>query len=78
MTTDKCKRCGATFTPKPTGLAVTKMTTCCETCQCRNIFDGLGLPTPPEMLDPYTKIPTLTDAEYRKELHKPNKEDEEC
>lgn len=33
-------------------------------------MDGLGLPTPPEMLDRHTKRPTLTDAEYRKEMLK--------
>lgn len=44
------------------------MSLCCEDCQFRNIMDGLGLPTPPEMLDPHTKDPALTDAEYRKKI----------
>lgn len=64
-----CKRCGKPFQPKPTKLRITKMTTCCETCQCKNLFDGLDLPTPPGLLDRHTKHPTLTDAEWRKKLH---------
>ena len=64
-----CKRCGKSFRPKPTKLRITKMTTCCETCQCKNLFDGLDLPTPPGLLDRHTKHPTLTDAEWRKKLH---------
>lgn len=64
-----CKRCGKHFQPKPTKLLVTKMTTRCETCQCKNLFDGLDMPTPPSLLDKHTKHPTLTDAEWRKKLN---------
>ena len=32
------------------------------------MMDGLGLPTPPEMIDKYTLHPTLTDEEYQKKL----------
>jgi hypothetical protein len=67
-----CRRCGKPFTPKPTKLKTIPMTRCCETCACRNFFDGLDLPTPPSLLDAHTKHPALTDAEWRKKL----KEDE--
>jgi len=35
----------------------------------RNLFDGLGVPTPPEFLDRYTKHPTLSEEEFRRKLH---------
>jgi hypothetical protein len=40
-------------------LKVLKFTTCCPTCQARNLFDALDLPTPPFLLDRHTKIPQL-------------------
>jgi hypothetical protein len=64
-----CRRCGKLFTPKPTKLKTIPMTRCCETCQYKNLFDGLDLPTPPDLLDRHTKHPTLTDAEWRRKLH---------
>jgi hypothetical protein len=67
-----CKRCGKDFHPKPTRLLTKPMTECCETCQCRNLFDGLDMPTPPELLDRYTKLPALTDAEWRRKLRYDN------
>ncbi len=63
-----CRRCGKPFRPKPTNLKITKMTTHCINCQCRNLFDAFDLPTPPELLDKYTKHPTLTETEYRQKL----------
>lgn len=65
-----CKRCGQSFEPvfqKVLG----GYTTCCEPCSMRNVLDGLGLPTPPELLDPYTKKPTLSRAEYRAAYSRP-------
>lgn len=59
-----CRRCGQPFTPKPTKLKTIPMTRCCETCACRNLLDGLDLPTPPSLLDRQTKHPTFTDAEW--------------
>lgn len=63
-----CARCGKPFQPKPTKLKKIPMTRCCETCQCKNFFDGLDLPTPPSLIDRHTKHPTLSDAEWRKKL----------
>jgi hypothetical protein len=42
----------------------------CVVCQARNLFDGLDLPTPPELLDKYTKHPTLSQRQYQEELNK--------
>ena len=67
-----CQRCGKPFQPKPTKLKTIPMTRCCETCQCKNLFDGLDMPTPPSLLDRHTKHPTLTDEEWRRELAKPD------
>jgi len=67
-----CIRCGKPFKPEPTGLQITKMSTCCDECKFRNLMDGLDLPTPPEMLDRHTKLPTLTDEEYRRKLNEPD------
>ncbi len=63
-----CLRCGKPFIPKPTKLKTIKLTRHCETCQCRNLFDALDMPTPPELLDKYTKHPTLTEKEYYRKL----------
>lgn len=68
--TAKCKRCGKEFEPHPVPLATIKWSTCCETCECRNFMDGLGLPTHPALLDRHTKRPTITEEEYFKELKK--------
>lgn len=58
-----CKRCGEEFEKEPNPLDG-KPYTCCVQCRFRNLMDGLGMPTPPEMLDPFTRIPTLTKSEY--------------
>lgn len=63
-----CKRCGKPFTPEPSRLKAMGMTRCCKQCQFRNLMDGLDIPTPPAMLDRHTKVPTLTDREYRKAM----------
>lgn len=63
-----CKRCGKLFTPERTRLRKMPFTRCCDTCKVRNLTDGLGLPTPPELLDRYTRVPTLTEEEYRRKL----------
>lgn len=63
----RCARCGRPFNPMGTAFKGRKMR-CCTNCQARNLFDALDMPTPPELLDPYTKNPTLTDREFRKKL----------
>lgn len=60
-----CNRCGEPFEPRPTRLKKLGMTRCCEKCQFRNLMDGLGLPTPPDMIDRHTRHPALTQDEYR-------------
>lgn len=70
----RCKRCGKWFFPELRSLG---SGVCCDQCCVRNLFDGLGLPTPPELLDQHTKYPTLTQAEYQKKLNEqPQDEDE--
>ncbi len=64
-----CKRCGKRF--KPTMLkAIRKKSTCCEMCQVRNVLDGLGMATPPALLDRHTRRPMLTDEAWRKEMER--------
>jgi hypothetical protein len=64
-----CKRCEKPFTPRPIHLGGTKrMTRMCEDCQFRNLMDGLGLPTPPCLLDRHTKVPTLSEREYNQTI----------
>lgn len=72
-----CKRCGKPFTPRRTPLKTRRWTQCCDVCGVRNLHDALGLPTPPELLDAYTKHPTLTKREYAEKLSKydPNQSD---
>ena len=70
MMSAKCRRCGRSFTPKPTGLQKQPMSRMCDTCKVRNLLDLLDLPTPPELLDPHSKNPTLTEDEFCKELAK--------
>lgn len=72
-----CKRCGKLFEPKPTKLKSIPLTTCCGNCAVRNLFDALDLPTPPELLDKYTKIPTLTEGEFYRRLDEVKLEDGE-
>ena len=40
----------------------------CGECGLRNLFDGLDMMTPPELLDKHTLRPALTQAEFRKSL----------
>lgn len=65
-----CKRCNVEFTPRPTRLKFRPMTDHCNTCMARNILDGLDLPTPPELLDRFTKHPALTNKEFQEMLDK--------
>jgi len=67
-----CTRCNKPYSPRWLA-GLNKFSNCCDPCGLRNIFDALDLPTPPEMLDKHTKIPTLTKAEFYNELHKPEK-----
>lgn len=65
--TANCKRCGQPFEPKK--LFKSKLLQrMCDDCQYRNLMDNMDFPTPPEMLDPFTKIPTLTDDEYKRAI----------
>jgi len=34
----------------------------------RNLFDGLSMPTPPHLIDKFTKHPALTPEEYQSKL----------
>lgn len=68
-----CRRCGNRFVPKPTGIKSVPWSRCCETCGVRNLFDGLGMKTPPELLDYYTKNPALTEREFKEWLKTPEK-----
>ena len=69
-----CNRCGNRFDPAKNPLKLKiKEVTHCTTCMCRNLFDALNLPTPPELLDKHSKLPTLTDREFRKSLHNKKK-----
>ncbi len=36
----------------------------------RNLFDGLDMPTPPELLDRHTKHPTISEREFKIQLSK--------
>lgn len=60
-----CARCQKPFIPEWCD-APAMWGRCCETCTARNLFDGLDLPTPPELLDRFTILPTLTRDEYRR------------
>lgn len=60
-----CLRCGTAILPQP------RASECyCQTCLERNLFDTLGLPTPPRLLDRWTERPTLTLSEYLREIEK--------
>ena len=66
---DTCNRCGNPF--KPEWVPVLKQwNRCCSVCSVRNLMDGLGLPTPPELLDAHTKKPTLTNEEYHRKMER--------
>lgn len=63
----KCSRCGQMFRLQNTGFGFL-LTKCCENCLFKNLLDALNMPTPPDLLDRYTKHPTLTEAEWRRKL----------
>lgn len=67
-----CFRCGKPFDEQEVRFAMKlkslREIRFCEMCMFRNLTDGLGLPTHPDMLDRYSKHPTLTEEEYRKKL----------
>ena len=70
-----CGRCRKAFIPEWNDL-MKRPTTMCETCRVRNIFDGLGMMTPPEMLDEHTLRPALTDSEFRRSIDPSNKSEQ--
>lgn len=72
MKRKRCKRCGQLFKPKRLPLKHRPWSTHCDVCGVRNLFDALNLPTPPELLDIHTKIPSLSKAEYIKKLQEFN------
>ena len=73
-----CPRCNEPFDSKITKIKKFSFwAKFCENCQYKNLIDGLGLPTPPELLDIYTIWPTLTREEYKKALNNTHKEYEE-
>lgn len=70
MSEEICKRCGALFDPKkgiagPNPLIKPRH---CTTCQTRNLIDGLDMPTPPALLDKFTRHPTLTERQFQKAI----------
>lgn len=67
-----CPRCGKPFVPERTKLKTLPWTRHCKVCRVRNMFDGMDLPTPPDLLDEYTKNPTLTGEEWRTKLRENN------
>jgi len=46
----------------------------CEMCEYRNLHDGLGLPTPPALIDKYSLRPALTDRDYQNQLRQPDRD----
>ena len=68
MSDSTCKRCGQPFQPEFLD-ALKRFSTCCMDCMYRNLTDACNLPMPPEMLDPHTKNPTLSEDEFRKKLN---------
>lgn len=72
-----CARCNKPFVPKPTMAEALreKFTEArvCEECLVRSWADCLDLPTPPDLLDRYTKHPTLTRREFQNEISKDKK-----
>ena len=67
MEKKRCKRCGVEFESKFLDV-IKKWSTCCELCSVRNFMDNTGLPTPPAMLDRFSKGPTLSQEEYQREI----------
>lgn len=72
----ECPRCHRDFVPHPAA-EYKGDTKFCDACRYRNLMDGLGLPTPPAMVDPYTRRPTLTQAEYLRLMAKRGKKKRE-
>lgn len=62
-----CPRCEKSFDENSKD-ALFPNAVCCPECGMRNLFDGLGMSTPPELLDRHTRKPTLTQEEFRKSL----------
>jgi hypothetical protein len=62
-----CGRCGKPFTPEFVEIP-NRLSSMCDTCKVRNIFDGLGMMTPPELLDEHTTLPALTQDEFKRSL----------
>lgn len=54
-----CKRCDKPFDPLWMDGQTPRL--CCGACAFRNMLDGLGLPTPPALIDKFTKHPLLLD-----------------
>lgn len=72
-----CKRCGGDFGERYSSV-ICPESGVCAVCEMRNLLDGLGMPTPPSLLDAHSKYPTLTDEEYLAELNGIVKHYEQC
>lgn len=78
-----CLRCGKPFDPeavkrelKGFGRGPGFEPRFCVTCMVRNMTDALDLPTPPRLLDKFSKHPTLSDREFDRKI-KEEKEEQE-
>lgn len=67
--TADCARCGGPFVSRYWVLG-RQYNRFCEACGLRNLHDGLGLPTPPQLIDPHSLRPTLSQREFQAELRK--------
>lgn len=63
----KCNRCNRLFEPEYNE-KYQYYSRCCKNCGYRNLMDFLDIPTPPELLDKYTKIPCLSKEEYNRKM----------
>lgn len=62
-----CPRCHKPFVPIPIP-ELKRLSSFCDTCSARNLLDSLDLPTPPALLDSFSKHPTLSKAEYFRQI----------
>lgn len=62
-----CLRCHQPFDPSQS-FSFNGPPKFCADCQVRNLFDNCDIPTPPELIDPHSKNPALTEDEFRKKV----------
>lgn len=69
-----CPRCHQPFKPRLHEVLVqylgveASMAKFCEDCEIRQLLDSGNLPTPPELLDPHSRNPALSDDAYQRKL----------